>query len=340
VNGKILLLAAALSAAVSSFQAAADMAPGKIDMVWDYIGRRADNLNPGQRIILRGLDVVSPTWFSIGNGAGDISSLADKNYVKWAHDNGLKVWALFENRSDDQRSFTVLSNANKRRRMADQIVGFVQEYGLDGINVDFESMSRNTGSFFEKFVAELYSSLKPLGVTLSVDIPLSINYIRTIYDVSLVAENCDYAVMMAYDQYNIGSPAAGPTASIDWVKQGIEDTLHYIPSGKVILGIPFYTRIWTENSDGVVLTSRMEGMQTAWELFRQNADIWERDSATGQIYAEYEKDLKRYRVWLEDEHSVSLKLDAINDYNLAGMSGWRAGWEWPHIWDMIAVYFK
>ena len=346
MNKKIFVLAMSLFAvSVFSVEAVARDGyerPAKLVMVWDYIEKREDNRSPDERIAHRGIDVVSPTWFSIENGRGDVSSLADREYVRWAHENGIKVWALFENKSNNAITFGALSSKNRRKRVIDQLAGYVREYSIDGINIDFEQMNRDTGRLFEMFIVELYERLKPLNVALSVDIPFPVADIRKIFDIKLIADNSDYVVMMAYDQHHGESTVIGPVAAIGWVKQGIVDTLRYVPKDKVILGIPFYTRVWLENRESgkLHITSELRGMKEAYQMFEGRASIWKREAANGQIYAEFDMILRCYKVWLEDEHSLSLKFDVINDYDLAGLSAWRHGWEWPQTWDLINAYFE
>jgi len=339
---KMLVIVLALFVPPVCFATPGYVRPDKLIMLWDYIDKKGDNLRPGKRIAQTGLDVILPTWFAIGSGKGNVTSLADKDYVKWAHDNGIKVWALFENRSDNTITFRALSDRNTRAKIIGQIAGFVRDYDLDGINIDFESMRPETGKFFEQFIAEMYAELKPLGSTLSVDLPLPAGVIRGKFDIGLIADNSDYIIGMGYDQYYSESRVIGPVAAIDWVKQGIEGALRYVPHEKFILGIPFYTRVWLENRESgrLQITSDLMGMKEAYEMFKKNSSIWQRDDDTKQIYAEFDRGDRTYKAWLEDEHSLSLKLDTINDYNLAGMCAWRSGWEWPEIWDMINAYFE
>jgi len=336
ILGLVLLLGAASSAGAEYVR------PSRIVMLWDFIQRTADNRNPGKRITHNGINVLSPTWFSIKNRNGTVSSLADKGYVRWAHDNGIKVWAIFENRSDRDLTFWILSNNARRKGIIDRITGYVREYGLDGINIDFEAMSPETGRYFEQFITELYQALKPLGIVLSVDIPLPARDMREICDIGIIARNSDYIILMGYDQHHSASETIGPVAAIGWVRQGIKEALQYFSRDRLILGIPFYTRIWIENRKGSAVTtsSELKGMKETYERFKKNSRIWDRDRATEQIYAEYSEGTKTYKVWLEDEHSISLKLDAVNDYDLAGISAWRSGWEWNETWDMIYAYFK
>ena len=338
------LVLMALAALQVSFAREGYVRPAKIVMLWDYIGKADDNNRSEKRIVHEGLDVILPTWFSISSGGGNnnVSSLADREYVRWAHNNGIKVWAVFENRSLDGITYWALVNAEGRRSIITQIAFYAREYELDGINIDFEAMSAETGKLFEKFIAELYEKLKPLGITLSVDIPFPIEEIHRVYDINLIVQNCDYAVMMAYDQHYGSRSMAGPTAAIDWVKKGIEDTLSYIQGSRVILGIPFFTRVWTERREGgeIRISSELRGMKEAYDLFAMKTRLLERESATEQIYSEYDDGAALHKVWLEDEHSISLKLDAVNDYDLAGISAWRRGWEGEEIWDLINAYFE
>ena len=314
----------------------------RIVMLWDYIGKKEDNLNPDKRIQYGGIDVVSPTWFAIEGRDGTLSSLADREYVRWAHENGIKVWAVLENRSDNALTYTALSGRRGRTRIIEQIIQYAKDYDLDGINVDFEALRKETGRYFELFIMELYEKLQPPGIILSVDIPFPLGEIMEIYNIDVMAGNSDYLVMMAYDQHHAESAVSGPVAAIDWVRQGIRETLGHVSREKIILGIPFYTRVWIENTGNgrSGASSELTGMKDALEQFSGTMDKWERDSRTEQIYAEYETGSRKYRSWLEDEHSLSLKLDVINDFDLAGFSAWRSGWEWAEIWDMIDAYFE
>jgi len=314
--------------------------PEEIVMIWDLIIGAEDNLRPEARIAHPGLDVISPTWFCLSGEEGDVSSLASREYVEWAHDNNILVWALFENKSDDWLTFKSLSDWGRRQRIIEQLVRFAREYNLDGINLNFEAMNRYTGKYYEFFVFELYEKLHPLGITVSVDVPVRIGDLNRIYDINLIANNSDYVVILAYDQYDRYSHEDGPTAAIAWVRQGVEEILEIVAPEKLILGIPFYSIIWREDRSSAERSSEFLGMAEAYEMFSKNPRIWGRDRDTGQIFAEIEMDHVNYRTWLEDEHSISLKLDVVNDYYLAGLSAWRRGLELPEIWDLINAYFR
>ena len=314
--------------------------PEKIVMIWDLIISEEDNHKAESKIVHSGLDVISPTWFCISSDDGDVSSLASREYVQWAHDNGILVWALFENKSNNILTYNALSDWEKRQRIIEQLISFAHEYGFDGINVNFEAMNRYTGILYELFIVELYKQLKPLGITLSIDTSLRTGETNRIYDTGLIARNSDYVVVMAYDQHDRCSPEIGPTAAIAWVRQGVEEILEIISPEKLILGIPFYSIVWIEDRRSGGKSSETMGMSRAHEMFERNPKIWALDRITEQIFAETNIDQTNYRTWLEDEHSISLKLDLVNDFNLAGLSAWRRGLELPEIWELINAYFR
>ena len=314
--------------------------PERIVMIWDLIIRAEDNLRSKARIVNPGLNVISPTWFCISSEEGDVSSLASREYIEWAHDNGILVWPVFENKSDNWLTYKSLSDGDRRQRIIEQLVRYSREYKFDGINLNFEAMSRDTGKYYELFVMELYEKLRPLGIIVSIDIPIHIGDLNRIYDIGLIADNSDYVVIMAYDQYDSYSPEIGPTAAIAWVRQGVEEIVEIIAPEKLILGIPFYSIVWCEDITNGERFSETLGMAQIYEIFSVNPRIWARDMITEQIFAEFETDYISYRTWLEDEHSISLKLDAIYDFNLAGLSAWRRGLELPEIWGLINAYFR
>ncbi len=312
----------------------------KTTMAWDYVGTVAQNFASDKKNIPSGLDVLSPTWFVLKDAEGRISSVAHKQYTIVAHNNNVKVWAMLSNEFNSEIPYQVFSVASKRQNVITEILRLCSEYELDGINLDFEGMTAETGSFYNTFVQELYLELKPRNITLSIDIPFP-QYVNG-FDIVALSKNSDYLIIMAYDQHYVGG-LAGPMAAIDWVKSGLNETLSQIDSQKVILGVPFYSRLWVSDKkqgDRVETTSREYGMDELSKFFINNKANMHREKDTEQIFAEFEQGHNKYFAWLEDEHSLSLKLDQVYDFNLAGMAAWRKGLEADGIWDMIYCYYK
>lgn len=315
---------------------------GKINMVWHQVtnvnsnGNVKDLINNSYE-----LDVISPTWFALKDTEGNISSLADIEYVNWAHKEGYQVWALFSNSFDASITHEVLSSTKKRQKVIKQILAYSAIYNLDGINIDFENIAVEDGKYFVQFIKELTPYLKKQGLIVSVDMyvpkPWTSHYNR-----KEIGKIIDYLIIMGYDEHWSGSSNSGSVASIGFVEKGIKDTLLEVPKEKILLGIPYYTRLWSEEiiDDKVTISSKAYSMNRALELIKNNNAniVW--DNETGQYYSEYIVDDIIYKIWLEEEKSIEEKVKLVNRYQLEGISGWKLGLEKEEVWSVLKRYLK
>ena len=312
--------------------------PHKINLAWHAVGGPAGGEVLAEALAeTKGINVISPTWFALTDNEGNFSSLASAEYVSRAHAMGLEVWALIDNftNRDQVDSYELLSHTTKRARLVGNLMDAAAEYGLDGINVDFEGLSQDTGEHFVQFIRELSVECRKRGIVLSVD-----NYVPTGYtDHYGRGEQgvfADYVIIMGYDEHYSGGPQAGSVASIGFVEAGIKKTVEEVPSEKVINALPFYTRIW--KSRGAELSSEAVGMEIA-EQFVQNHGMSVRwDETACQNYGEVTEGDTFYQVWLEDEQSIEVKLNIMEKYKLGGVAAWKLGFEKPVIWDVIGEY--
>jgi spore germination protein YaaH len=322
----------------------------KVILLWDQVFNVVANSSEFRREPHKGLNVLSPTWLSFDLEAmnGDIINIADKSYVDWAHSEGYQVWALiddFPNKGGANVVKEILTNTESRENAILQLLSLVAIYELDGINIDFEYVKEEDGIYLLQFMRELYPFMSSQNKILSFDAyvpkPWTEHYNRT-----ELAKTSDYIAVMAYDEHYSGSPVSGAVASIGFVEEGITETLKQVPKEQILLGLPFYQRIWREeNIDGEVKLSKQDtGMQRAYDIFRQNGAefVWQNDK--GLYYGEYttiEKDnTVTYKVWLEDERSIQQKIDLAIKYDLAGIAGWKRGLEKESLWDIIYKYSK
>ena len=213
------------------------------------------------------VNVISPTWFSVSDNDGNVSSLASGEYVMQAHEKGLKVWGLVDNFSENMSTTTVLSNTAARQNLENQLVTYALKAGLDGINVDFESLSEDVGIHFLQFLRELSIQCHENNLVLSVDNPVPEDF-TSHYDRAEQGKVVDYVIIMGYDEHYVGSDA-GSVASLPWVEQGVKDTLAEVPAKRTILAIPFYTRLW-KTTDGGAVTSEAIGMDQAQQAISDN----------------------------------------------------------------------
>lgn len=307
----------------------------KINLAWHQVTSQAANENVASVIAgTTGLTTISPTWFTIQDTNGNITSLASSAYVDAAHQAGLEVWGLVDNFTNQVDTLAVLSNTQSRANMISQLITEAQNSGLDGINVDFEQITEEMSDHYIQFIRELSVECRKNQIVLSVD-----NYVpgfTSHYNREEQGIVTDYVIIMGYDEHFAGSEEAGSVASIDFVREGITETLKEVPKEKVINGLPFFTRLWIESSSG--LTSQAIGMQEA-ETAVANAGVtasW--DEETQQNYAEWTADGNTYKIWLEDEQSLEAKLKVMQEYDLAGAAAWKLGFEKSGIWELISRY--
>jgi Predicted glycosyl hydrolase len=286
-----------------------------------------------------GVNVISPTWFSIVDEDGTISSLASAEYVQQAHEQGLEVWGLIDNFNPDVKTFDVLSHRDKRANIIEQLINIAKEVGLDGINIDLESITVETGPHYVQFLREISIRCRAENLVLSVDIPPPFPYNKH-YNIKEQGVVVDYVIIMGYDEHYSGGEAAGSVASLSFVRSGIEETLKDVPKEKVINGIPFYTRVWREPFGSSNITSEVLGMNGADNYIAEHQMKTHWDAYVGQTVAELETEDALYRIWVEDERSIEEKMKLIKEYDLAGVAQWKLGFERSSVWDIIDRYLK
>ena len=281
----------------------------------------------------KGVNVISPTWFALTDNEGGYKCLADKEYVEKAHGAGLQVWALIDNFSKEVQSEILLSKTSVRKKLIDNLMTEAKTYGFDGYNLDFESLKESAGPHYVQFIREMSVACRNNGLILSVDnyVPAAYNRFYDRTEQGIVA---DYVIIMGYDEHYAGGEP-GSVASIDYVKQGIDNTLLEVPKEKVINAIPFYTRLWTETDDGKKITSEAMGIQKAKNWIEENqVELYWQDSL-GQYYGERGIDGGTQYLWMEEERSLELKMEVIRQNNLGGVGCWKLGFEPASVWDVV-----
>lgn len=312
-----------------------------INLVWHQVTNTQANQNLATLMSsTKGVTTISPTWFRINSVEGTLSSLASEEYVQQAHNMGLEVWGLFDNFDPLVDCYEVLSRSSSRERLVNEVIAAAIRYNLDGINIDFEALSVETGPHYIQFLRELSVKCRSNHIVLSSDNPVPAPYSK-FYDREEQGEILDYVIIMGYDEHHSRSETAGSVASYGFVKDALQNSLEMVPAERLIMGIPFYTRLWkTTGSGEQALTSEALGMQNAEETLNKNGAVPEWDDTVKQYYAEYEKGDTQYQIWLEEERSIEEKMKLIYEAGLAGVAGWRLGFEKSAIWDVILKYIN
>lgn len=304
------------------------------------VNTRISNILAG----LKGVNVISPTWFYLSDDSGNIANLASSDYVNQCHQKGIEVWGLVSNLEQKVDTTSILSRTSTREKLVNNLVAAAIEKDLDGINVDMESLDPKAGEGYVQFIRELALKCHKNDLILSVD-----NYVPTdytaFYNRKEQAQFADYIIIMAYDEHYAGSDE-GSVSSISFVTNGIQDTLKEVPAKQTIVALPFYTRLWEvtskTNEEGVEISkdvkSQAYGMDSAQGIVDKSGVKTKWDEKAGQYYLEYQNSGKTYKMWLEEEKSLSLKLEQVKKNKLAGAAFWKLGFERDSIWDTIIKY--
>ena len=312
----------------------------KINLVWHQSTSTESNDAMAEMTAeMTGVNVISPTWFSVTDGTGTISSLASADYVKLTHDAGREVWGLIDNFNEAFDETTDLAYASVRSRIIEQLLAEAASCGMDGINVDFENLKEAGIPHYLQFLRELTSAAHAQNLVVSVDTPVPQAY-TMYYQRGEQARFVDYMIVMAYDEHFAGSEEAGSVSSLPFVQQAVEEMTRVMPADQVICGIPFYTRVWTEKFGQSAITSEVLGMDGAKNYAKENqmTETW--DASLGQNVATVETSDARYTIWMEDEQSMEEKLKVIQSADLAGVAEWKLGFERADIWSLISEYIE
>jgi spore germination protein YaaH len=315
---------------------------GKINLTWEHVVSKTPSTdNIGE---MPGLNVISPTWFHLAkNDEGNlhIKNLAKPNYVKWAHDRGYQVWALFSNDFDPDKTTEALGSYDNRMAMIKQLLAFAEMYDLQGINIDFENVYLKDKDNFTQFVREMAPFMHEQGLVVSIDVTIrgGSPMWSLFADRRELGKVVDYMMVMTYDEHWASSPVAGSVASLPWTEKGIVDIMREdeVPASKLVLGVPYYARVWTEESiDGkITVSSSAKFMSGIQNIIKDNNLTPEYIEDIGQNYVEYKEGNKTIKIWIEDSMSMKSRIEIVNKYNLAGVASWRRGFENPEIWDVI-----
>lgn len=312
----------------------------KINLVWHQSTSTESNDAMAEMTAeMTGVNVISPTWFSVTDETGTISSLASADYVKLAHEAGREVWGLIDNFNEAFDETTDLAYASVRSRIIEQLLAEAASCGMDGINVDFENLKEAGIPHYLQFLRELTSAAHAQNLVVSVDTPVPQAY-TMYYQRGEQARFVDYMIVMAYDEHFAGSEEAGSVSSLPFVQQAVEEMTRVMPADQVICGIPFYTRVWTEKFGQSAITSEVLGMDGTKNYAKENqmTETW--DASLGQNVATVETSDARYTIWMEDEQSMEEKLKVIQSADLAGVAEWKLGFECADVWSLISEYIE
>ncbi|MEO2076143.1 MAG: glycosyl hydrolase family 18 protein [Bacillus sp. (in: firmicutes)] len=301
---------------------------GPIQLTWEAVYTKNPDITKIPE--MTGLNVVSPTWFSLASNTGVVKNLASLDYSKWAQGKGYQVWGVFSNSFDPKLTHEAFKDYDTRTAIIRQLLHFSQMYHLQGLNFDIENVNPEDGPLVTQFMREAAPYLHEAGLVISMDITFSAgdnNNWSSFYERPKLANIVDYLIVMAYDEHTNAATGAGSVASLPWVEGNLERLLTEVPHEKLILGVPLYARLWKEqtNADGTVeITSKALAMDKVKVWLTEKGVQPKYDEASGQNYAEFyaAEESAIYKIWIEDEFSLNKRVELAIKYKLAGIGTW------------------
>jgi spore germination protein YaaH len=314
---------------------------GPVQLTWEAVYTK----NPNSKLIqnMPGVNVVSPTWFSLAGNDGTIKNIASLDYSKWAKAKGYQVWGVFSNSFDPKLTHGALKDFDTRQTIIRQLLHFSQMYHLHGINFDIENVNKEDGPFVTQFIREAAPYFHEAGLIVSMEITFSAgenNNWSSFYERKELAKIADYLIVMAYDEHWGAASGAGSVASLPWVEQNLKKLLKEVPNNRLILGVPLYSRLWKEqlNANGTKeITSKALSMDKAKAWVAEKGLKPTFNVESGQNYAEYyaADEKATYKIWLEDQVSLTRRADLVKAYQLAGIGTWSRYFGDPTAWTAL-----
>ena len=312
---------------------------GKINMAFHHVFADPASHFAADTAQVKSVNVIAPTLFRFEDNDGGLKLLPSSRYVELAHDSGMQVWAVLTDvDSPDVDLGELLKSSTRRHSIIEQLINEIKTNGIDGLNLDIETISSEDATHFIQFVRELSVETHKNNIVLSID-NYALASITGFYDREEQGRVADYVVIMGYDEHWASSGVAGSVASINYVERGIRETVAQVPAEKVINAVPFYTRIWRTNDEGKVGSDTI-GMQMQNDWIAQVGITPAWDNETCQNYGEATVGGKLCQIWMEDAESLEVKLNIMDSYNLAGVAEWKLGFETPDVWDVFEAYMN
>ena len=284
-------------------------------------------------------NIVAPTWYVLSDNAGNFISYSDANYVAKAHAAGKKVFATLNNFDAGKVDAKALFSAAKHRSaLIENLVKDLKEKQVDGINVDIELLPESAARDYLEFMRELSIACRTEELFLSVDCYVPYSY-NAYYNIKELGEICDYVVIMCYDEHYAGSEEAGSVSSLSYVERGIDESAAKMDKNRVIIALPFYTRVWITDTNGKLRSEALSITKAKEWITEKNVPLeWKED--IGQYYGVIQDGNEKKEIWMEDEKSMEAKMSLLREKGIQGVAAWKLGQEPQGFWSILNLEEK
>ncbi len=282
-----------------------------------------------------------------------------------AHRNGTRVVLTITvfawSDGEAAKQAALLGNPTARLNLAQQAAAAVRDRGADGINLDFEPIVSGYDDEFVELVRTIRAELDRIapGYYLTFDTTGWIgNYP---IEAATAPGGADAIFIMGYDYRTSSSSTVGSVAPLAGRFYDIGDTVAAytarIPASKVILGVPYYGRAWSTDSDELNAknisgtqygTSNAVIYSTAADLAAQYGRRYDPNEEVAWFVYQRENCSTTYgcvtawrQVYYDDAEALAAKYDLVNRTGLRGAGIWALGYDGtrPELYDALAGAF-
>ncbi len=286
---------------------------------------------PELKHVLPQLDWVIPTWLNLDEPNLNLKTVFDAHmlgYIRATKPN-VAVLPTVQNASlgkwDGPGLAKLLSDAQRRHSLENQIAAFVAAHKLQGIVVDFEELPDNAHGDLQQFLHELQMQFAPRGWLIAMAAPFDDQK----WPYAAYAKNIDYTILMAYDEHD-QSDEPGSIAGQSWYETKLDARMKVLAPDRTIIGIGSYAYDWNGGpADAISFEDAMVAAQDAGAVI-------DFDDATNNPHFSYMEDGNiRHDIWFLDGATAFNEIHAADVYEPAGYALWRLGTEDPSIWNVM-----
>lgn len=288
------------------------------------------------------IGTIAPFWATL-QGDGTVSDRGGNDHasvVNYAKGKNITTLLMVNNAKQsnpDEGIHAVLSNSSLRKKAIDNLESRIKQYGLQGVNIDFEEVPARDRDNLTAFMKELSSRLKPQGYLVTIDVfpkHNEANDIAVAYDYAQLAQFADRIILMTYDYHGTWSNA-GAVADLSSVERDLKYALTMIPKSKIYLGVAGYGYDWSSKGVESLEYSAIQNL-----INRFGADVQWDEAAKSPHFSYTGPDGVEHQVWYENSQSLQYKLNLVNQYDIAGIALWKLSEEDPQSWQVIKKFLN
>jgi spore germination protein YaaH len=299
-------------------------------------------------------------------GMRRIRGRVGRDMIRAARDNGSRVEIVYTS-FGEAKNRLFYDDPEAQETWIDEIIGLVDELGLDGVNVDVEALPFDLVADYGAFVGRLRTALRERLPDAQVSVATQANEVGAAMAAAAGAAGADRIFLMGYDYRTAGSQP-GASAPIDRLDGEIKDLVWSldlygtlgVPTDRLILGLPLYGNTWPVIGPGFLAPS--SGRGDPW-VPRRNLEVFAdprfeptyEPTESVEFYAvptEYAspdpgassaaspEPVAWNAVYYDSPRSLTPKLQLADERGLAGAGFWAIGYErgLPDYTELISTF--